>query len=93
VGVRSRLEALEGRAQLRRRVTEGLPQVRARMVEHLDRVADLRYGELGPEEAARVEAMSAAVESRLASRRGGRVVVNGQMPRNQARWRPVYDHR
>jgi hypothetical protein len=40
------------------------------MVEHLDRVAALRRGELGPEEAAEVEAMSAAAESRFASRRG-----------------------
>ena len=68
MSVRSRLEALEGRAQLRRRVTEGSPQARVRMAEHLDRVAALRRGDLGSEEAARVEAMSAAVESRLASR-------------------------
>jgi hypothetical protein len=67
VSARSRLRALEGRAQLRRRAPQGSPQARARMVEHLDRVAALRRGELGPEEVARVEAMSAAVESRLAS--------------------------
>jgi hypothetical protein len=69
VSVRSRLETLEGRAQLRRRLPEGSPHARARMVEHLGRVAALRRGDLGPEEAARVEAISAAVESRLASRR------------------------
>ena len=92
MSVRRRLKALEGRSQLRQRVPEGSPQARARMAEHLGRVAALRRGGLGPEEAARVEAMSAAVESRLASRRG-RAVVNVQMPRNQARWRPVYDHR
>jgi hypothetical protein len=40
------------------------------MIEHLDGVAALRRGELGPEEAARVEAMSAAAQSRFASRRG-----------------------
>ena len=70
MSARSRLRALEGRAQLRRRVAEGSPQSRARIAEHLERVAALRRGDLGPEEAARVEAMSAAVESRLASRRG-----------------------
>ena len=70
MSVRSRLEALEGRAQVRQRVPERSPQARARMLEHLDRVAALRRGDLGPEEGARVEAMSAAVESRLASRRG-----------------------
>ena len=70
MSVSRRLERLEGRAQLRRRVTEGSPQSRARMVEHLERVAALRRGDLGPEEAARVEAMSAAVEGRFASRRG-----------------------
>jgi hypothetical protein len=74
VSVRRRLEALEGRAQLRRRVPENSLQARARMVEHLDRVAALRRGGLDPEEAAEVESMSAAVVSRLASRReeGGR---------------------
>ena len=70
MSVRRRLEILEGRAQLRTRVTEGSPQARARVVEHLDRVAALRRGDLGPEEAARVEAMSAAVESRFTSRCG-----------------------
>jgi len=40
------------------------------MVEHLDRVAALRRGELGPEEAAEVEAFNAAFESRLAQIRG-----------------------
>jgi hypothetical protein len=40
------------------------------MVEHLDRVAALRRGELGPEEAAEVEALNAAFEGRLAQRRG-----------------------
>jgi hypothetical protein len=40
------------------------------MREHLGRVAALRRGELGPEEAAEVEAMSAAIKSRLAQIRG-----------------------
>ena len=70
MSVSRRLERLEGRAQLRQRVAEGSPQSRARMVEHLERVAAIRRGDLGPEEAARVETMSAAVESRFASRRG-----------------------
>ena len=70
MSVRRRLETLEGRAQLRWRVPQDSPQARARMVEHLDRVAALRRGDLGPPLPARVDAMSAAVESRLASRRG-----------------------
>ena len=40
------------------------------MVEHLGRMAALRRGELGPEEARQVEAMIAAAERRFASRRG-----------------------
>jgi hypothetical protein len=40
------------------------------MVEHLDQMARLKRGELGPEEAAEVEAYTAAVERRFASRRG-----------------------
>lgn len=66
-----RLEALEERAMPRRHVPEGKPSdARRRMLEHLDRLVALRRGELGPEEAARVDAMSAAAESRFASRRG-----------------------
>jgi hypothetical protein len=40
------------------------------MVEHLDQLAALKRGELDPEEAARVETTSAAIQSRLAARRG-----------------------
>jgi hypothetical protein len=40
------------------------------MVEHLDRLAALRRGELGPAEAAEVEALNAAFEARLARLRG-----------------------
>jgi hypothetical protein len=40
------------------------------MVEHLDRLARLKRGELGPEEAAEVEAANAAFEARLAQIRG-----------------------
>ena len=64
------MEALEGRIQHRKRVPEGSPQARERMVEHLGQVARLRRGELGPEEAAEVEAVNAAVQRRFASRRG-----------------------
>jgi hypothetical protein len=71
VSLERRLEALEERAMPRLHVPEAKPSdVRRRMVEHLDRLAALRRGELGPEEAARVDAMSAAAESRFASRRG-----------------------
>lgn len=70
MSVRSRLEALEGRAQFRRRVPEGSLQARARMIGHLDQVAALRRGKLGPEEAAQVEAMNAVARSWFASRRG-----------------------
>ena len=66
--MRRRLESLEGRA---RQNGAGLPSSsRERMIEHLDQIASLRRGELGPQEAAEVEAVSAAVESRLASMRG-----------------------
>jgi hypothetical protein len=70
MSTRSRLEALEGRAQLRKRVPEGSREARERMVEHLERVRRLRRGELDPEEAAEVEAMNAVLQRRLASRRG-----------------------
>ena len=40
------------------------------MVEHLGRIAALRRGELGPEEAAEVEAMNAALQRQFAPRRG-----------------------
>jgi len=40
------------------------------MVEHLDKLAALRQGELGPEEAAEVEAANHAIESRMAQIRG-----------------------
>jgi hypothetical protein len=73
VSVRRRLELLEDRAMSRKQVPEAKPHqsdARRHMTALLDRIAALRRGELGPEEAARVEAMSAAVESRFASRRG-----------------------
>jgi hypothetical protein len=66
-----RLEHLEDRAK--RYVPEAkLHQSDARrhMREHLARVAALRRGRLDPEQAAEVEAVNAAFESRLARIRG-----------------------
>lgn len=60
--LRRRLEGLE---RLPPRTRGGPSEARSRMVEHLDRVARLRRGELGPEEAAEVEAENAAVERRM----------------------------
>jgi hypothetical protein len=71
VSLDRRLEALEERAMPRQRVPEAKPsEARRRMVEHLDQLAALKRGELDPEEAARVETTSAAIQSRLAARRG-----------------------
>jgi hypothetical protein len=73
VSVRRRLESLEERAMQRQHVPEAKPRqsdARRHMREHLARVAALRRGELGPEEAAEVEAVSAAIRSRLAQIRG-----------------------
>ena len=71
MSTRRRLEALEARTMPSRDVPEAKPSdARRRMVEHLDRVAALRRGELGPEEAAEVEAANDAFEGRLAQRRG-----------------------
>ena len=73
MSMRRRLEALEERATPTRHVPEAEPHqsdARRRMTEHLDRIAALRRGELGPEEAADVEAFKAAIESRLARIRG-----------------------
>jgi hypothetical protein len=73
VSMRRRLEALEKRAMPRKQVLEAKlcqSDARQRMREHLGRVAALRRGELGPEEAAEVEAVSAAFKSRLARIRG-----------------------
>jgi hypothetical protein len=73
VSVKRRVRTLEERAMSRRRVPEAkLPQSDARrhIGEHLARVAALRRGELGPEEAAEVEAVKAAFKGRLARIRG-----------------------
>jgi len=70
VSVRRCIEALEVHAMPRRRDPEPkVPRsnVRRRMREHLERVAALRRGELDPEEAAEVEALTTAVQARLAS--------------------------
>jgi hypothetical protein len=70
-GMWRRLEALEARAMPSRDALESEPSdARRRMVEHLDRLAALKRGELGPEEAAEVEALNAAFEARLARIRG-----------------------
>jgi hypothetical protein len=73
VSVRRRLELLEDRAMLRQQVPEAKPHqsdARRHMTEHLGRVAALRRGELGPEEAAEVESLNAAYEDRRARIRG-----------------------
>jgi len=73
VSMRRRLKTLEERAMTRRLVPEAKlprPDARRHMREHLARVAALRRGELGPEEAAKVEAVSAAFKGRLAQIRG-----------------------
>jgi hypothetical protein len=73
VSMRRRLVALEERAMPRQHVPEEKPHqsdARRHMREHLGRVAALRRGELGQEEAAEVEAVSAAIKSRLAQIRG-----------------------
>ena len=68
-----RLDLLEERVMPRHHVPEAEPRqsdARRRMTEHLGRVAALRKGELGPEEAAEVEAINAAFEGRLARIQG-----------------------
>jgi hypothetical protein len=73
VSVRRRLESLEERAMLRQHVPEAKPHqsdARRHMTEHLARVAALRRGELDSEQAAEVEAVSAAFKGRLARIRG-----------------------
>jgi hypothetical protein len=73
MSLRRRIEILEEQAMPRQHVTEAKPDqsdARQHMREHLARVAALRRGELDPEQAAEVEAVSAAFESRLAQIRG-----------------------
>ena len=71
MSVRSRLEVLEARAMSSRDAPDAKrSDARRRMVEHLDRMARLKRGELEPEEAAEVEAYTAAVERQFALRRG-----------------------
>jgi hypothetical protein len=73
VSMRRRLEALEERAMPRHHVPEAKPchsDARRHMREHLARVAALRRGELDPEQAAEVEAVSGAIKSRLVQIRG-----------------------
>jgi hypothetical protein len=70
VRIEGRLKRLEGQAQHRPHVSVGSARARERMRKHLDDLARLKRGELGPEEAAEVEAYTAAVRRRFASRRG-----------------------
>ena len=67
--VRRRLVALEERMPLPK--PPGRTEAQARMRADLDQVAGLRRGELSEEETVEVEAVSVAVESRLAEIRGG----------------------
>jgi len=70
MNLRRRLEDLE---RLPPRTPRGpSAQARGRMREHLEGVAALRRGELGPEQAADVEATSDALRRRLAQSRGDR---------------------
>ena len=59
-----RLEVLEDRVPARQPERSDRSEVRTRMRESLGRIAAYRRGELGPEEAAEVEAHIAAVERR-----------------------------
>jgi hypothetical protein len=68
VSIRRRLKALEAHSPDPE--PSDRSEVRARMKESLDRIARLRRGELDPEEAAEVEREAAAVERRMAQRRG-----------------------
>jgi hypothetical protein len=71
MSTRRRLKALEARTLPSPGAPEAEPaDARRRMVEHLDELAALRRGELGPEEAAEVETLNAAIEARLAELRG-----------------------
>ena len=71
MSTRRRLEALEARAMPSRDAPEAKPpDARRSMAEHLNRLAALRRGELGPEEASEVEDLNAAFEARLAQIRG-----------------------
>ncbi len=64
MSIRRRLEALEAHTPPTPRSSDA----RQRMTEHLGRLAALRRGELGPEEAAELEAHRAELE-RAAERR------------------------
>jgi hypothetical protein len=73
MNLRRRIEILEEQAMPRQHVPEAKPHqsdARRHMTEHLRRLTLLRRDELGPEEAAEVEAVNAAFEVRLAQIRG-----------------------
>jgi hypothetical protein len=73
MSVKRRVSTLEEQAMSRRRVPEPMPRqsdARRYMREHVGLAARLRRGELGPEEAAEVEAFNAAFEARRRRIRG-----------------------
>jgi hypothetical protein len=73
VSVKRRVRSLEERAMSRRCVPETKQRqsdARRYMTEYLRRLALLRRGELGPEEAAEVESLNAAFEGRRRRIRG-----------------------
>jgi len=68
MSLKRRLHSLESRVSPPRSSSG----IRERFREFLDRVAAMRRGELGPEEAAEVEAMSRALQQKFAEIRGVR---------------------
>ena len=66
-GIDGRLARLEARTPTPTRSSDA----RRRMKRHLDRLAAWRRGELSDEEAAEVEAETAAIEDRVREIRGG----------------------
>ena len=67
-GIHRRIDALEERGRQRRPPRSS--EAQERMKRHLARLAAWRRGELSEEEAAAVEAETAAVQDRLAQQRG-----------------------
>ncbi len=71
-GLHRRLRSLEASRKARIPTPRPSGRARERMREHLEGVAALQRGELGPEQAADVEATSDALRRRLAQSRGDR---------------------
>ena len=74
MNVRRRLKALEDRIPAKQPEPPGRSEARQWMKEHLDLIAKARRGNLGEEEVAEVEAVSAAIQHRMAEIRGEGVV-------------------